>query len=270
MLDAVSTPLGTAVGLTLSAWLLFGVLLTVVPSRIGSYAALRVGARSGADSRPRQRVRRALVATQIAMTVVMLTGAGLLGRTLARLQSIDLGYQPDHLSILSYTAFVGPQGGLATAAQMTQTVKDLVAHIEATPGVVAASPVESGPFKGQALFVMQLVPADRPVSPRRKPRRACHSSSWVRIIFALSGSPSGAGHAEFQASRRHGEFPGCAVVVSETLGRRFWPNQDAVGKQLMRLGDTSRCTVVGVATDTHYRELKEQQARWRTSTGRKT
>jgi putative ABC transport system permease protein len=252
MLDAVSTPLGTAVGLTLSAWLLFGVLLSVVPTRIGSYAALRVGARSGADTRPRQRVRRALVATQIAMTVVMLTGAGLLGRTLARLQSIDLGYQPGHLSILSYTAFAGPQGGLATAAQMTQTVKDLVAHIEATPGVVAASPIESGPFRGQALFVMQLVPADRPVS---------RGDNAPGVPFEFVGPdyfrtfqiPIRRGRG-FQASDAKGS--GCAVVVSETLARRFWPNQDAVGKQLIRLGDPSGCTVAGVAADTHYRELK--------------
>ncbi len=252
MLEAVSTPLGTAVALSVSAWLLFGALMSVVPSRMGSYATLRVGARSGADTRPRQRVRRVLVATQIAMTVVMLTGAGLLGRTLARLQSIDLGYQPGHLSILSFTAFAGAQGGLTTAAQMTQTVKDLVAHIEATPGVVAASPIESGPFKGQALFVMQLVPADRPVATGE----AAPGVPFEFVgpdYFRTFQIPIRRGRG-FRASDAKGS--GCAVVASETLARRFWPNQDAVGKQLIRLGDTSGCTVIGVATDTHYRELK--------------
>jgi putative ABC transport system permease protein len=253
MLDAVSTPLGTAVGLTLFAWLVFGALLRVVPSRIGSYATLRVGARSGADSRPRQRVRRALVATQIALTVVMLTGAGLLGRTLARLQSIDLGYQPGHLSILSFTAFTaftGPQGRLTTPAQMTQTVKDLVARIEVTPGVVAATPIESGPFKGKALFVMQLVPADRPASADAPGVPFEYVGPDYFRTFQI---PIRRGRG-FQASDTRGS--GCAVVVSETLASRFWPNQDAVGKQLMRVGDTSGCTVVGVAGDTRYRELK--------------
>jgi putative ABC transport system permease protein len=252
LLDAVSTPLGTAAGLTLFAWLLFGVLLSVVPSRIGSYATLRVGARSGAGSRPRQRARRALVATQIALTVVMLTGAGLLGRTLARLQSIGLGYQPDHLSILSFTAFTGPQGRLTTAAQMTQAVKDLVTRIEATPGVVAATPLESGPFKGEALFVMQLVPADRPVSANQD-APGVPFEFVGRDYFRTLQIPIRRGRG-FQASDTKGS--GCAVVVSETLARRFWPNQDAVGRQLMRVGDTSGCTVVGVASDTHYRELK--------------
>jgi putative ABC transport system permease protein len=251
MLDAVSTPLGTAAGLTLFAWLLFGVLLSVLPSRIGSYATLRVGSRSGADSRPRQRARRALVATQIALTVVMLTGAGLLGRTLARLQSIDLGYQPDHLSILSFTAFTGPQGRLTTPAQMTQTVKDLVTRIEATPGVVAATPIESGPFRGKALFVMQLVPADRPASADAPGV----PFEFVGLdYFRTFQIPIRRGRG-FQASDTRGS--GCAVVVSEALARRFWPNQDAVGKQLMRVGDTSGCTVAGVASDTRYRELKD-------------
>ena len=251
MLDAVSAPLGTAAGLTLFAWLLFGVLLSVVPSRIGSFATLRV-ARSGADSRPRQRARRALVATQIALTVVMLTGAGMLGRTLARLQSIDLGYQPGHLSILSFTAFSGPQGRLTTPAQITQTVKELVTHIEATPGVVAATPIESGPFRGEALFVMQLVPADRPASAGEDAPGV--PFEFVGLdYFRTFQIPIRRGRG-FQASDTRGS--GCAVVVSETLARRFWPNQDAVGKQLIRVGDTSGCTVVGVASDTHYRELK--------------
>jgi putative ABC transport system permease protein len=249
-LDAVGAPLGAAAGLTLFAWLLFGVLLSVVPSRIGSYTALRAGARSGADSRPRRWVRRALVATQVALTVVMLTGAGLLGRTLSRLQSIDLGYQPDHLSILSFTWFTGPQERLTTPAQMTQTVKDLVARIEVTPGVMAATPIESGPFRGEALFVMQLVPADRPASADAPGVPFEYVGPDYFRTFQI---PIRRGRA-FQASDTRGS--GCTVVVSETLARRFWPNQDAVGKQVRQVGTTDGCPVVGVASDTRYRELK--------------
>jgi len=250
-LDAVSGPLGTAAGLTLFAWLLFGVLMSVAPSRIGSYATLRASTRSGSDSRPRQRARRALVATQVALTVVMLTGAGLLGRTLARLQSVDLGYRRDHLSILSFIWFTDPQGRLETAARVSQTVKNLVGRIEATPGVVAATPIESGPFKGEALFVMQLVPADRP------PSVDAPGVPFEYVgpdYFRTLQIPIRRGRA-FQASDTKGS--GCAVVVSETLARRFWPNQDAVGKQLIQMGGTDRCTVVGVASDTRYRELKK-------------
>lgn len=252
-LDAVSAPLATAAGLTLLAWLLFGVLLSIAPSRIDSYAALRVDSRTGADSRPRQRARRALVAMQIALTVVMLTGAGLLGRTLARLQSMDLGYQPAHLSILAFTSFTGPQGMLTNPAQIFQTAQDLVARIEATPGVVAATPIESGPFKGESFFIMQVVATDGPPSERE------HAS---HVPFEFVGPnyfrtfqiPIRRGRG-FQASDTKSSDR--VVVVSETLGRQLWPNQDPVGKQLMELGDNTVWTVVGVASDTRYRELKK-------------
>jgi predicted permease len=251
MLDAVSAPLSAAATLSLVAWLVFGALLSVAASRVEAYATLRAGARTGADTRPRQRARRVLVATQVALTVVMLTGAGLLGRTLARLESIDLGYQPSHLSLVWFTSFTGSQG-FSTPAQATQTIKDLVARFEATPGVVAATPVESGPFKGEALYVMQLVPADRP---------ALANEGAPGVPFEFVGPayfrtfriPIRRGRA-FQAADARGA--GCTVIVSETLARRFWPNQDPVGKQLIQVGTTGGCTVVGEASDTRYRELR--------------
>ncbi|HTD59645.1 MAG TPA: ABC transporter permease, partial [Gemmatimonadaceae bacterium] len=252
MLGAVGAPLGTAAALTVGALLLFGALLSMVAPGIGSYATLRADSRSGADTRPRQRARRILVATQIALTLVMLTGAGLLARTLARLQSLDLGYQPDHLSILSFTSFTSPQGGVATEAQIMQTAQGLVTRIEATPGVVAASPIEQGPFKGQAFFGTPLVAADRPVS---------QSEHVPFTPFDLVGPdyfrtfqiPIRRGRG-FQASDTKGSTP--VVVVNETLAGQLWPNQDPIGKQVIALGDTIRSTVVGVASDTRFRELK--------------
>ena len=251
-LNALSTPLGTAAGLTVGAALLFATLLSVVAPRIGSFATLRADARSGADTRPRQRARRVLVATQIALTLVMLTGAGLLARTLAQLQSLDLGYQPDHLSILSFTSFTGPQGGVVTPAQITQTYKDLVIRIEATPGVVAASPIEQDPFKGQVFFGTPLVAADRSVS------RGEHVPFTPFDLvgpdyFRTLEIPIRRGRG-FEASDTQGSTP--VVVVSETLARQLWPNQDPIGQQVIALGDTIRYTVVGVASDTRFRELK--------------
>lgn len=254
-LTGISVPLGTAAGLALFGWLLFGVLLSVVPARIGSYAALRADSRSGADSRSRQRARRVLVATQIALTVVMLTGAGLLGRTLARLQSIQLGYEPNHLSLLWFTSFAGPEGSFTNPPQMAQTVRDLVTRFEATPGVVAATPIESGPFKGESFWVMQLVPADWP---------AAADQGAPGVPFEFVGSdyfrtfqiPIRRGRA-FRASDTR-SAP-CATVISETLARQFWPSQNPLGKQLIQVGDRKAggCNVVGVASDTHYRELKK-------------
>ncbi len=252
-LDAVGAPLGTAAGLTLFAWLLFGALLSVVASRIGSHAPLRAGTRSGTDSRPRQRARRALVSTQIALTVVMLTGAGLLARTLMRLESIDLGYHAGHLSILPYTWFTDPQKRLDNPAQLFQTLGDLIARVEATPGVVAATPIESGPFRGQSLYLVQITAGDRPASDREQVPFVPFEYVGPDY-FRTFQIPIRRGRA-FQPSDTKGSAP--VVVVNETLARQLWPNQNAVGKHLRQFGDTGTATVVGVASDTRYRELKK-------------
>src|ERR1019366_6060031 len=99
-LGSVAVPLIAASGIAVVALLLFGVLPGVVAARIHSYAILRADSRSGAENRLTRHARQWLVATQIALAVVMLNGAGLMVRTLARLESVDLGSHADHLSTL--------------------------------------------------------------------------------------------------------------------------------------------------------------------------
>ena len=89
--------------------LAFGLLPSIMGSRVRSYTLLRADTRAGTEGRSKRRARRWLVAVQMALALVMLSGAALLVRTLARLQSMDLGYRPEHLSILSFT---GPQSDL--------------------------------------------------------------------------------------------------------------------------------------------------------------
>ena len=105
-LGSMVAPLTAAASATLFALLVFGVLPSLVASRITSYAVLRADSRSGGESRSARRARHWLVAMQIALAVVMLNGAGLLVRTLAQFESVDLGYRAEHLSILAFTALI--------------------------------------------------------------------------------------------------------------------------------------------------------------------
>jgi putative ABC transport system permease protein len=251
MLDAVADPLVVAAGLTVLVWLLFGALLRVLPSRFDSYAALRTDLRTGAESTPRKRARRSLVAMQIALTVVMLSGAGLLGRTLARLSSMDLGYQPAQLSILAITSF-GDARVLTNPELVFQTTKNLVARIRATPGVVSVTPVESAPFKGESFFIMQVMAADAPPSERERASNIPFEFVGPDY-FRTFEIPIHRGRG-FQDSDTKGSAR--VVVVNETLARQLWPNQDPLGKQLMQAGDGTVWTVVGVASDTRYRAVK--------------
>ena len=251
-LGSLGPPLAAAVGITLVALLVFGVLPSLVASRIQSYAVLRSDSRSGSESRSSRRARQWLVAVQIALAIVVLDGAGLLVRTLARLESADTGYRAEHLSILAFTA---PRRAFPGGVASGGAGKDLIRRFEATPGVVSATPILSEPFIGQSLYILKLARAEQPVN------------EWAQnpfVPFEFVGAdyfrtlaiPIRRGRSFTDADGAGAEK---VVVVNEMLARQLWPNEDAVGKRLVQVtghvGD-STFTVVGVASDTRYRELK--------------
>ncbi len=98
-----NAPLAAAVGVTLLAVVLVGVLPALAAAQTSLASPLRIDARSGSETRARKRVRRWFVAVQVALAVVVLAGAGLLARSLDRLLRIDLGYRADRLSLLWLT-----------------------------------------------------------------------------------------------------------------------------------------------------------------------
>jgi predicted permease len=243
------TPLGATAGIIILATIAFGLLPSIMGSRVRSYALLRADARAGAGGRSKRRVRRWLVATQMALALVMLSGAALLVRTLARLQSMDLGYRPEHLSVLSFT---GSQSDLPTQDRVFTVAKQLVQRIEATPGVVAATPIESEPFKGQSLFIMKLARADQTASERE------HAPfvPWEFVgpdYFRTFGIRIRAGRGLLPTDSKTAEP---VVVVNETLARQLWPGEDPIGKRVTEVVKNNSATVVGVVSDTHFRELR--------------
>jgi predicted permease len=251
-LGSLGAPLAVAVGITFLAMLLFGILPSLLASRIRSYAALRSDSRSGTESRLARRARHVLVAMQIGLAVVMLNGAGLLVRTLAQLESVDLGYRSDHLSILSFAA---PQSALPTAVASDEAGKQLVRRLEATPGVMAATPILSEPFMGQSLYIRKLARVDQPVAERVQ-------NPFVPFefvgphYFRTFAIPILRGRG-FAASDTRGFER--VVVINETLAEQLWPDQDPLGKRLVMVaGETvdTAFTVVGVASDTRFRELR--------------
>lgn len=251
-LGSVGAPLAAAAGITLFALLVFGALPSVVASRIRSYAVLRSDSRAGAESRSARRARQWLVAMQIALAVVMLNGAGLLVRTLAQWESVDLGYRSDHLSLFSLTA---AQGALPTGVARGEAGKQLVRRLQATPGVVAATPILSEPFQGQSLYIRKLARVEQPVTEREQ-------NPFVPFefvgpdYFRTLAIPILRGRG-FTASDTRGSER--VVVVNATLAQQLWPNENALGKRLVLMtgptGDTA-FTVVGVASDTRFRELR--------------
>jgi len=250
-LGSLLAPLTSALGVTLFALLIFGMLPSFVASRIQSYVVLRSGSRSG-EHRAAKRARQWLVAMQIALAVVMLNGAGLLLRTLSQLQSVDLGYRADHLSLLSFAA---PQGSVLDGTAGTDAAKALVRRLEATPGVVGATPILTEPFIGQSLFIMKLARAEESAGERQQNPFVPFEfvgPSYFRTLSIPIVRGRGVTDSDTRGSGR-------VAIVNETLAQQLWPNENAIGKRVVLVtghtGDTT-FTVVGVAKNTRFRELK--------------
>ena len=251
MIRLGGAPMGIAIATTTLALFVFGLLPALNASRTSPSVSLRSDSRAGAGASQR-RVRQWLVSSQIALAVVMVAGALLLGRSLARLQTLDLGYVPEHLSLLRLD---GPEKTFGSVDHTMQVVTDMLARIEAVPGIVAATIVESPPFKGQSGFIMKVSRADR---SQEELDRAPYVPFEIATpdYFRTFGIPIVRGRA-FLPSDTRSSAP--VVIVSEALANRLWPGENAVGKRMRNAYDSAHTSIVviGVARDTHFRDLRQ-------------
>ena len=229
--------------------------------REGSFASwISAGARRTAGGPSRQRLQRALVVAQIAVSVVLLAGAGLLTRTLIRLSDVNTGLKTEQVlsmrvQLLPLTKLASGQDPSAADAAARDGYDRMKRDALAIPGVVAVGlgsqmPLEASDIQldvkaeGQALGVGEAVP------------RADYRTADPDY-FRAAGIPLVEGRA-FAATDRAGPAMGRVVIINQTLARRLFPNADPIGKRIAWTGDVLRFTpisgdwrtVVGVVGNT--------------------
>ncbi len=251
-------PISIAVGVTLTAVLLFGVVPALIASRGSLASPLRFDSRAGTETRARRRMREALVASQVALALMMLAGAGLLGRSLERLQGIALGYNPDRLSLLSFS--FPPRAYLDSAGQFSQAMVNalgdrLLPALRAVPGITAVTPVVIPPFFGASVFISRL-DVEGQTREEMKSNAFFPMEAGGADYFRTFGIPIRRGRSFTSADRENAAM---VAVVSEATARRLWPDGDPIGKHIYFWGPDSTTwrTVVGVAGDIRYRSLRE-------------
>lgn len=258
VIGLAGTPVFMALAVTVLAVFAFGVVPAFVASHGQLASPLRFDSRSGTETRARRQVRNALVASQVALALVMLAGAGLLGRSLDRLQHIRLGYTSERLSILTMSFPSGlfqDSTGAFSEAKARVLGEQLSSALRAVPGVVALTPVVIPPFLGANVFV------DRLDKEGQTPQEAA-ANALVPLeaggaeYFRTFGIPIRAGRAFTDADR---ETAPPVAVVSEAIARRLWPNENPIGKRIRYWSRDSTAwrTVIGVAGDIRYRSLRE-------------
>ncbi len=249
--------LAFAAALAAATSLLFG----LVPAwRAGRHAELgselKAGGRALTGTRGRQRLRRGLVALQMALAVVLLTGAGLMLESFRRLAGVDPGFDPRSALTVELALPAADYRDDLSAARFLDAA---LARIAALPGVVAAGSTSYLPLviDGMAGHAIE----DFPRPPGELPPLIGYEYVTAGFFRAM-GIPLLAGRAieSDDAFRRTG-----AVVVSEALANHYWPHRSALGRRLRiergkRGPDDPWYTIVGVAGNVRTRQLTETEA----------
>jgi len=248
-LRASGAPLGAAVMLAVVSLLLFGVAPALIAVR--RRPTVQLGSRSVTSTRQRRSMRQVLVASQVALALMLLAGAGLLTRSLERLQSLDLGLRADHLSMLAvlwpYAKYPGT---------LLPLWDKIAPRIRAVPGVVAMSPTVVPPLTGANIWTgVWQIDGQSAAEAARNPMTPLDAIGPEH--FRALGVPILRGRAFAETDDEHGAL---VAIVSASFARRYWPNQDPIGRRVRMAGlDTANNwrTVVGVVGDTHWRTLRE-------------
>ena len=246
-----ATVLVGAVAITSIAMLIFALAPAVITSRVELERALRSDPRHSAGWRSRP-ATEALVAGQLALALLVLSAAGLIARSLIKLERAELSLEPSHLLIgdltLRYDRF-------DTAAKQRALLERLLSQVRAIPGVRAASPVVAVPFSGSGGW------DGKPQAEGQSAEQtAANPMLNMEVVtpdyFATLGISVRRGRVFTDADR---EGAPRVVVISESAARYYWPGVDPIGK---RLGENFErtATVVGVVPDTRYRDLRDARA----------
>jgi predicted permease len=231
---------------TAASALLTGLLTGVIPAlqagRTQVAGALKDGGREGGHRATR--LRTALMVVQSALSVMLLIGSGLFLRSLRNVGAVDLGYEPGRLLYVR-TDYRGTQ---LTPGERHALQQRMLERTRALRGVESATVSWATPY--WASLVEDVFIPGRGNVNKLGPM---YLNRVAGDYFTTTGTPIVRGRALSEADRSP---PAAAAVVSETMARKVWPGQDAIGQCLKQDADSMPCSqVVGIAKDVRWGSL---------------
>ncbi len=238
--------------LTVLTALLFGVIPALRIARPDTGGVLKTSGRSS-GGRESSRFRDALVVGELALSLMLLAGAGLLIRSFMQLRAVDPGFSP--ASVLTFNVTL-PEKPYPDTTYVTQFFTSALERLRAIPGVQSAGAVWPRPLSGNDFSSSFSVKGAPPPAPGNEPSAELRVAS--RDYFRTVQIPLLRGRlfneADTQASAR-------VLLASESAARRLFPHDDVVGKELTFGASAGyekiRGTVVGVVGDVHDFGLDE-------------
>jgi len=231
-----------AAAVSLATGILFGLAPAVRGTGVPPGPAMKEG--TGHASRSIHTLDRVLVAAQVALSVILITGAGLFVRTLQKLWSVDVGYDRENVLMFSVDARLAGYPSDRDGA----VYREILRRMQMLPGVKSAGASIVRP----ADDAFNLIDRVDQVDGRTLPERAVMRVAWNAIspgYFSAVSTPVVAGR-DFE--QRDNETAPKVVIVNESLARIAFPDQSAIGHRL------GMGTVVGIVRDSHYGDVRER------------
>jgi predicted permease len=269
---------GVVVAYTVAVAAVIGFVLGLIPVAnvlpANLTIVLREEGRSGTAGRGARALRRTLVVAQVAFAFVLLVGAGLLFASFRQVLSVQPGFNPDGVLTTSISL---PRARYADDQALIGFTHEALRRLRALPGVTAAGATDTIPFGGNSsdsvIFAegYQMKPGESVISPSAVDVTPGYfeamSTRLVRgRLFDDRDGPIEGTKGTGPSGRPKGAP---SIIVDETLAKRFWPNEDPIGRRMYKPNDVAHgdltainektvfFTVVGVIGDVKLHDLTE-------------
>src|SRR5437773_4241857 len=238
--------LGVTLAIAVGTGIIFGLVPGLASARPELTEALKEGGRSSTQGTGRNRLRNGLVIAEVALALVLLTSAGLLMKSFARLQDVNPGFNPRNALTFEVSL---PKIQYADDPAMVRFFNEAQRRIATVPGVQAAGFSTILPLAGtnsDSSFAIEGRPNDPTAGPDEEKREV--SPDYFRALETplIKG--------RFFADGDKADAPP-VIIVNQAFAKKFWPNQDAVGKRIVMGGMSDKpnwITVVGIVGDMRH------------------
>jgi putative ABC transport system permease protein len=233
----------------LTGWV-FGLVPALQLARPELQSFLKEGARGSGEGAKWNRVRGAFVVAQVALSLLLLVSAGLLIRSFDKLLRVNVGFKPEQLLSLEYRL---PRTKYKEPAAQWNFHRQVVERLQQIPGVQSASLVRGLPFSGNGGTTAITLPDREPPSKGMEPEVMFNTA--MPNYFETIGIPFIKGRLFNNQDQVNTPS---VLIINETMARKFWPNQDPLGKQVKFVEDGTTGTVIGVVGDAKHYWLEEE------------
>jgi putative ABC transport system permease protein len=252
----------------------FGLVPAIQASNPDLVSSLKESGRSGTDSATRQHLRSALVTLQIGLALVLLIGAGLMINSFLRVQHKDLGADPKGLltfefrfpqgeTIKPYSRYRGV-GLWDVSPQTGMTFERVLERMQGLPGVISAAGINRPPLSGGGISMPFLIEGHPVPPPSSASGGGSQEQGQMADYFAITANYFGTMRVPILRGRDFNSQDTAAappaIIVSETFAKRFFPNEDPIGKRITLdfVPDEKPREIIAVVGDTVANRFQKQ------------